>query len=704
MPAPLLRFVRLHKVTALLCLVSGLVWGLLWFGGANEAVPDSWLFPLRRFEWLVQDMIVRRGTPAPVDDRLVYLGIDSPNYADRFSEEEIAAEPVLGMLTHNYPWSRAVWAAAVDKLVAAGARVVAFDLLFISPGPGDEAFQAALNRHPGRVVLAANLNVAEGDASAGSALLWPSETLLGGLVQPEKAVGVVNFFPDADGVIRRVMYQLPLLTGTQASFSGQVLAAAGLPMAAGRDASQEGVKRFFFGGPPGTYAHRSVYEIFVPSLWQHNFKNGEFFKGKIVVVGPAANWTQDHHPTPQGGLMFGAEVHLHAMAAALHGAFIQEASPTQALLLVAAATLLAFALMAGLENPWWRVAAMAGVSLGWVALAQALYGQSWLIVTVAPLLTFNTSCALSLVQRFFSTLVEKLRTRAMLERYVSQNFVREILDHTASFEESLGGVRKDCTMLFSDIRGFTTLTEGADSHAVVTQLNEYLGEMVDCVFKREGTLDKFMGDAVMAVWGNVRVRTPRHYAVDAVHCALDMLAALDRLNADWKTRGLPVWRIGIGINHGEVIVGNMGAPRRKEFTVIGDPVNLASRLEGVTKEYGLTLVLGETVAGLVAEEFILQPVDLIRVKGKQRPVAVFTVLATKAAGVSAPVAAALARYGAGLDAYRQGRFAEALAEFKASLARAELNSLAALYVTRCEALLAQPPEGDWDGVFVMRLK
>ena len=704
MPAFLLRFFRLHKFTALLCLSAGLFWGLLWFGGANQAEPDGWLFPLRRFEWLVQDMIVRRGTPAPVDDRLVYLGIDSPNYADRFSDEEIAAEPVLKSFTQNYPWSREVWAATVDKLVGAGARVVAFDLLFISPGPGDEAFQAALKRHPGRVVLAANLGLVDGEAGAAKALLWPSETLLGGLAQPDKAVGVVNFYPDADGVIRRVNYQFHLLTGTHASFSGQVLAAAGLPLAAGRTEAREGGQRFRFGGPPGTYAHRSVYEIFVPSLWQRNFKNGEFFKDKIVVVGPAANWTQDHYPTPQGGLMFGAEVHLHAMAAALHGAFIHEISPLQALLLVAAATLVAFALMAGLENPWWRVAAMAGVSLGLIAVAQALYGESWLIVAVAPLLAFNTACALSLVQRFFATLVEKLRTRAMLERYVSQNFVREILDHTASFEESLGGVRKDCTMLFSDIRGFTTLTEGADSHAVVTQLNEYLGEMVDCVFRREGTLDKFIGDAVMAVWGNVRARTPRQDAVDAVHCALDMLAALERLNADWKTRGLSVWRIGIGINQGEVIVGNMGAPRRKEFTVIGDPVNLASRLESATKEYGLALVVGETVAGLVAEEFILQPVDLIRVKGKQRPVALFTVLATKAAGVSAPVAEALARYGAGLAAYREGRFAEALGEFKASLAQAAVNSLAAYYVTRCETLLAQPPEGAWDGVFVMRLK
>ena len=173
----------------------------------------------------------------------------------------------------------------------------------------------------------------------------------------------------------------------------------------------------------------------------------------------------------------------------------------------------------------------------------------------------NTGGALCLVQKFFATFLEKLRTRAMLERYVSHNFVREVLDRSSNFEESLGGVRRRCTMLFSDIRGFTTMTEGADSQALVTQLNEYLSEMVECVFRHEGTLDKFIGDAVMAVWGNVRERSDREDAVSAVRSALDMLAALDRLNADWKTRGIEELHIGVGLNHGEVIVGNMGSPR-----------------------------------------------------------------------------------------------------------------------------------------------
>ncbi len=204
----------------------------------------------------------------------------------------------------------------------------------------------------------------------------------------------------------------------------------------------------------------------------------------------------------------------------------------------------------------------------------------------------------------------------------------------------------------------------------------------------------------MAVWGNVRVRTEREDAVSAVRTALDMLAALERLNAGWRARGVAELHIGVGLNHGEVIVGNMGSPRRKEFTVIGDAVNLASRLEGATKEYGLALVVGESVAALVADDFVLQPVDLLRVKGKTRPVAIFTVRTERTA--------ALAAYEAALSHYRAARFAEARAGFAEALAARAggepADPLPALYLKRCEAMLAEPPGPDWDGVFVMRSK
>ncbi len=699
---PVKRYFILNRSTWLLCVAAALGWGWAWHGATRSTV-DGWLFPLQRAEWLVQDMMMRKGPPAPVSTDLVFLGIDNPNYGDRFFEDEAEEAPALAHLGKDYPWSREVWAALVDRLLAAGAKTVVFDLLFVAQGPGDEAFAEALRRHEGRVVLAANLN--RPDAGGSAVLVWPASTLIEGLEKPADTMGVVNYLPDGDGVIRRLYYEFPLLSGRYRSLTAQALAQAGREPGEGSRVSPYVPVRFNYGGPPEfTYPHRAVYEVFVPSLWRRNFKDGEFFKDKIVMVGPAANWTQDLHPTPHG-MMFGAEIHLNAMAAVMNDAFVTEPSAAWTWALILAAGALAALLLSATENVWLRFGGLVLVSAGGVLAARGVYGAfAFMPVLLAPLLAFNTGGLLCLVQKFFVTLLEKLRTRAMLERYVSQNFVREILDRSDSFEESLGGVRKDCTMLFSDIRGFTTMTEADDSQALVGQLNEYLSEMVECVFRRQGTLDKFIGDAVMAVWGNVRPRTAREDAVDAVRCALDMLDGLARLNPAWVARGRPALKVGIGLNHGEVIVGNMGSPRRKEFTVIGDPVNLASRLEGVTKEYGLSLVIGESVAALVKDDFVLQPVDLIQVKGKQRPVEVFTVIAPADAALSETLRASLGYYGEGMSAYREGRFGEAREAFARAAATDATNTLAKLYVTRCELLLATPPEGEWNGVFVMRTK
>lgn len=690
-----LQVFRGQTLTVAIFLGVALAWAGLW-RLAEKSPAEGWLFQLRRAEWMLQDAILRRATPAPKEERLVFLGIDAPNYGGRFLPDELASAPGAAMLAADYPWSREAWAILLDKLISAGARAVVFDLLFVSPGRGDEAFAAALARHEGKVLLAGNMNFSGVAAEDNPVLAYPADSLLDALDDPLAAVGFVNFLPDADAVIRRTRAEFVLLQDNYPTLGARMAALLGAPVSGGEP------RRFKFGGPPETYSHIPVWKVFSPAAWRDNLDDGAVFKDKVVLIGPAASWTQDLHRTAAAErLMFGPEVHLHAAAALAHGAYIPEPPAW-----VVTAIILGLGLLAGLvfclvEQPWWRVGLLAAGNLGGLALAFGVYSR-WgpMPVVLPPLLALNAGGALCLVQKFFATFLEKLRTRAMLERYVSHNFVSEVLDRSSNFEESLGGVRRRCTMLFSDIRGFTTMTEGADSQALVTQLNEYLGEMVECVFRHEGTLDKFIGDAVMAVWGNVRVRTEREDAVSAVLTALDMLAALDRLNVSWKARGIAELHIGVGLNHGEVIVGNMGSPRRKEFTVIGDAVNLASRLEGVTKEYGLALVIGESVAELVKDDFALQPVDFIRVKGKTKPVAIFTVRRERTP--------ALVAYEAALAHYRAARFSEAKTGFAAALAAQPPGSptdpLPVLYLKRCEAMLADPPPPDWDGVFVMKTK
>jgi len=299
--------------------------------------------------------------------------------------------------------------------------------------------------------------------------------------------------------------------------------------------------------------------------------------------------------------------------------------------------------------------------------------------------------------------MERQRTRRALNRYVGHDVAREVMDNPQTYFNSLGGVRKEITALFSDVRGFTTLTETAEPHALVAQLNEYFGAMVDIVFAHQGTLDKFIGDAVMATWGSIGSGQPEVNAANAVTTALEMRQALARLNADWKQRGILEWKIGIGINHGQPIIGNIGSAgkfERFDLTVVGDAVNLASRLEGVTKQYHIDLCIGESVAALVSGQFILRSVDLIIVKGKTQPVEIFTVLGKQ--GGAEP--AWLPRHEEAMRFYRAGDFRAAEKAWREVLAQAPGDGLAETFIARCVELQANPLAAPWTGVYEMKSK
>ncbi len=276
-----------------------------------------------------------------------------------------------------------------------------------------------------------------------------------------------------------------------------------------------------------------------------------------------------------------------------------------------------------------------------------------------------------------------------------------MLDNPESFLNTAGGMRKPITLLFSDIRGFTTMAESADPARLVTQLNEYLTEMVRIVFANRGTLDKFIGDAVMAHWGGIVSRGAGPDACRAVATALDMLQALPKLNAGWKERGFPELRIGLGVNHGEAICAYVGSDEKHEFTAIGDAVNLASRLEGATKIFRQDLLIGEKAAPLVADHYVLRPVDLIQVQGRSKPIEVFAVLGDRSE-MKEP--AWLATYVEGVRLFRRRAFDEARAKFTEVLSANPGDWLAQEYLRRCDEFQASPPEENWDGSYEMLSK
>lgn len=698
---------RLAVVLAL-CAVCALAVGILHSLG---------FVPLTEAEFYTQDWRTRLGTKSPVDPRLVLIGIDRASYAGDLDPEEVSRTPALGMLEENFPWSRAVWATLIDKLADAGARAIIVDLIFSAPGRGDDALRAALDRHRDRVVIGCNFSDLETERGVFLKLNPPSPTVLPASGVSSAAldarVGYVNIWPDWDGVLRRATYRQ---TGAQAggvvdpdaileSLSGRALEKLGLAHLMPTDFQPQ---LFRYTRPPGAYKPHPIGDVLSPKIWERNYKNGAFFRDKIVLIGPTANLFQDKHRTPfvlPAADMLGPEIHLNILGAALHDQFLHELPMPADLMIIAAMGLLAVLLCLFILQPVQRLLAVLVCTVLFTLLGQLLYNTpGWVIPMAGPLTVLLVSSILALMYDFLLERIDKQRVRRTLERYVSKNVVKELLDNPQTFFNSLSGVRRQVTILFSDVRGFTTLTEGADSAQLVKQLNEYFTSMVGHVFEQQGTLDKFIGDAVMAVWGNIVSAGPAQDAQNAVATALAMKRSLIDLNKDWKSRGMPELAFGIGINHGEAIVGNLGSSEKMELTVIGDAVNLASRLEGLTKEYHLDLLLGETMAPLVQDRFLLRTVDYVQVKGKTKPVTVYTVIGGRNDNIMQTTGAWLPDYEEGLRLYRQRDFAAALQRFDACLLTIPDDDLCAIYQQRCKTLIADPPDASWNGVYVMTKK
>jgi adenylate cyclase len=429
----------------------------------------------------------------------------------------------------------------------------------------------------------------------------------------DNRVGFTNFWADDDDVVRSARYrttfeqvrEMHLKPGSEPFLS---LAAASLikaGFAVDLPADLDGHSLRFTAPPRRGFPPHSIFEIFVPKYWRQNYQSGEFFRNKIVIVGAEGNWQHDEHPTPFGN-MPGPELHLNAINAVLQHQFVHELPESDSLLFTALAGCVAIFASLLLRNPWLRVAALLILSIGAVAFGLLCFNfGSFYLPTVAPLAQLNATMLLSVVCDFTTERIEKARVRRVLERYVSHDVVSEMIDRPNLYAQSLGGVTKPAAILFSDIRSYSVVTAQSSPEALVAQLNEYFTAMVGCVFQYGGTLDKFIGDAIMAVWGSLHSRGAREDATAAVNAALAMQEKLTALNETWRERDWPQLRVGMAVNYGEVVVGNIGSPQRMEFTVIGDAVNVAWRLQELTKKSGAPIIVSGSVAALTAEHFEL---------------------------------------------------------------------------------------------------
>ncbi|MDX9732357.1 MAG: adenylate/guanylate cyclase domain-containing protein, partial [Bdellovibrionales bacterium] len=333
-----------------------------------------------------------------------------------------------------------------------------------------------------------------------------------------------------------------------------------------------------------------------------------------------------------------------------------------------------------------------------------LFADGYVVNISLPILTVFAVFVSTTSYKYFTEERKKRALKGTFAKYVSPAVVDEILKDPENIE--LGGKKVELTVMFSDVRGFTTISEKLDPRALSDLLNSYLTPMTDLVFETRGTLDKYMGDAIMAFWG-----APIHFddhAERAAHCALLMIKKLKELQQDYATRGLPAIDIGIGLNTGDMSVGNMGSNTVRSYTVMGDSVNLGSRLEGINKEYGTRIIVSEFTHAKIAKNYVTREVDWVRVKGKVQPVRIFELIGTKSPmsdlAASSEMLALLPDFETGFRLYHQRNFAEAVTAFTQALNAKPDDFCSQLYIDRCQEYLDNPPPLDWDGVYTMKTK
>ena len=345
------------------------------------------------------------------------------------------------------------------------------------------------------------------------------------------------------------------------------------------------------------------------------------FKNKIVFVGLTASGLLDSFQTPLGeGTMPGIQLHATIADSLLSDLFIQPA-PAWTALASALIGAVAVGLMSTALPFAWAAAGAAGLAAAWTGLAFYLFSSGVWVAMTQPLLAMALSLFGGTAYRYFVEDAEKRKVSRLFGRYVSRDVYRQLMSNPDLAE--LGGRRRDMTVLFSDIRGFTSITEKGQPEELVAQLNEYFTRMVDIVFAHGGTLDKFVGDMVMALFG--APVDDREHAEHAVAAAADMVVALGELNAKWVSEGRAPLDIGIGINSGEMIAGNIGSAAIMSYTVIGDNVNLGSRLESLNKEYRTRIIISDATRRKLTRRYDLRALGGVVVKGKTQPVDIFEV-------------------------------------------------------------------------------
>jgi adenylate cyclase len=660
----------------------------------------------------------------------------------------------------QWPWPRTVIAEMIVRMFQAGAATVALDMVFPEPDrmspaliadslpqlsqavrdslaalpDNDEVLANILRQAPIVLGRATDANPTMGDDK----LIKPSISYKGGDPRPyianfpgvvrntavlEKAArghGLISLIPELDGIVRRVPMVLRSGRDVLPTLSTEVLRLASGESTLFIKSNQYGIEsvaigrvevptdskgriwvRFGHRGPERYIPVRDVLAGTVPP---------DALKGKIVLVGTSAAGLQDIKWTPLGEQVAGVEIYAQLIESVLAGNHLSRPSYAKffeyLILIVIGLWLVA---LVPVVRARWTIAILLAQVLGLAGASWYLFAEEGMLIDVGyPSISAFLVFSLMTYTSYAREEQRRREVRTAFSRYVSPDLVNDLAANPDQLK--LGGEMRFMSVLFCDIRDFTTISEKLDAEQLTHLINAFLTPMTDIILKHRGTIDKYMGDAIMAIW-NAPLRDERH-AFNACRAALDMIARLGPLNeaimreAEAKGREhLPI-RIGVGIQSGECCVGNLGSEQRFDYSVLGDSVNLASRLEGLTKLFGVTAIIGDT-AEAEARELMAVEVDLIRVKGKLEPEHIFALLGDEAMRATEDAARLLARNETLLSAYRTQDWAGArvaLAHCAALAPAFGLERVYAMYEERINAFEAAPPGFDWDGVFVVESK
>jgi adenylate cyclase len=537
--------------------------------------------------------------------------------------------------------------------------------------------------------------------------------------------GFFNMPPDSDGIIRRTTLVLPYGRSKNPNEwdiypSLDVMAARAFLGPPAQDTSlvygPQGIVEIRFGkalllhpdgrgqmminyqGPANTFAHYSIVDVL-----QNKFTPGAF-QGKIVLIGATATGIGDLRGTPYGGTDYpGVEIHANVIDNILNQRFLKYGFHQA---LVDVLLILFFGVPVGiwmaLVQPRWMWFGV-GLLIPLVAVDYGAFLHGWWLNFTVPAMTLTGNVLLVSLYRALFEEKEKRKVRSAFGQYLSPEVIRRLLVNPRLVDPK----KTDITVMFSDIRGFTTISEKLDAQELALFLNQYLSDMTRIVFKNNGTLDKYIGDAVMAFWG--APFEEEGHAARACNAALEMMKRVRELQKQWETQGKPSLEIGIGLNTGVASVGNMGSALRYGYTALGDAVNLSSRLEGLNKDYGTHIIANETTYQAAKDQgFVFRELDLMRVKGKLQPVTIYQLMGRQAdfanGGSAENLRLQLEMFARARELYRTRQWQAAQSTFQELLDKWPNDGPARVYLERCREYAADAPPPEWDGVFVMTHK